>query len=40
MVAAGELGEVRVVQIEYAQDWFTERVDAPTAAVRACHQLR
>ena len=27
MVAAGELGEIRVVQIEYAQDWLTERVE-------------
>ncbi|TCS65399.1 putative dehydrogenase [Primorskyibacter sedentarius] len=24
MVAAGELGEIRVVQVEYAQDWLTE----------------
>jgi predicted dehydrogenase len=28
MVAAGELGEIRVVQAEYAQDWLTERVEA------------
>ena len=27
MVAAGELGEIRVVQIEYAQDWLTERLE-------------
>ncbi|MHA1553457.1 MAG: Gfo/Idh/MocA family protein [Alphaproteobacteria bacterium] len=27
MVAAGELGTVRVVQVEYAQDWLTERVE-------------
>ncbi|WP_116599020.1 Gfo/Idh/MocA family protein [Primorskyibacter marinus] len=24
MVAAGDLGEIRVVQVEYAQDWLTE----------------
>jgi predicted dehydrogenase len=24
MVAAGELGEIRLVQVEYAQDWLTE----------------
>ncbi|MEX0853566.1 MAG: Gfo/Idh/MocA family oxidoreductase, partial [Bauldia sp.] len=28
MVAAGELGELRVVQAEYAQDWLTERLEA------------
>ncbi|HVY20507.1 MAG TPA: Gfo/Idh/MocA family oxidoreductase [Bauldia sp.] len=28
MIAAGELGELRVVQAEYAQDWLTERVEA------------
>ncbi len=28
MIAAGELGEIRVVQAEYAQDWLTERVEA------------
>ncbi|PZR00198.1 MAG: oxidoreductase [Cereibacter sphaeroides] len=28
MVAAGELGEIRVVQVEYAQDWLTEAVEA------------
>jgi len=28
MVAAGELGEIRVVQVEYAQDWLTERLEA------------
>ncbi len=27
MVAAGELGEVRLVQAEYAQDWLTESVE-------------
>ncbi|HVZ14596.1 MAG TPA: Gfo/Idh/MocA family oxidoreductase [Bauldia sp.] len=27
MVAAGELGELRVVQAEYAQDWLTEAVE-------------
>jgi len=27
MVAAGELGELRVVQVEYPQDWMTEQVD-------------
>src|SRR5207249_10441328 len=26
--AAGELGEVRVVQVEYAQDWLAERLGA------------
>ena len=28
MVAAGELGELRLVQAEYAQDWLTERLEA------------
>ncbi len=28
MVAAGELGRIRLVQVEYAQDWLTERVEA------------
>ena len=28
MVRDGELGEIRVVQVEYAQDWLTERLEA------------
>jgi len=28
MVAAGELGEIRHVQAEYAQDWLSERLEA------------
>ncbi len=28
MVAAGELGDIRHVQAEYAQDWLTERLEA------------
>ncbi|MCX5570460.1 Gfo/Idh/MocA family protein [Kaistia nematophila] len=28
MVAAGELGEIRLVQAEYPQDWLTERAEA------------
>lgn len=28
MVAAGEIGRVRVVQVEYAQDWLTTRLEA------------
>ena len=28
MVAAGELGTLRVVQVEYPQDWLTERLEA------------
>ncbi len=28
MVAAGALGEIRVVQVEYAQDWLAERIEA------------
>jgi predicted dehydrogenase len=28
MIAAGELGELRLVQAEYAQDWLTERLEA------------
>jgi predicted dehydrogenase len=28
MVTAGHLGEIRVVQVEYPQDWLTERVEA------------
>jgi predicted dehydrogenase len=27
MVAAGDIGEVRVVQVEYAQDWLTEPLE-------------
>jgi predicted dehydrogenase len=27
MIASGEIGKVRVVQAEYAQDWLTERVE-------------
>ncbi|MPZ08759.1 MAG: gfo/Idh/MocA family oxidoreductase [Kiloniellaceae bacterium] len=27
MVAGGDLGQVRVVQVEYAQDWLTERLE-------------
>jgi predicted dehydrogenase len=28
MVAAGELGEIRLVHVEYAQDWLTTRLEA------------
>jgi predicted dehydrogenase len=28
MVAAGELGDIRLVQVEYAQDWLTTRLEA------------
>uniref|UniRef100_A0A2A4YVF0 Oxidoreductase n=1 Tax=OCS116 cluster bacterium TaxID=2030921 RepID=A0A2A4YVF0_9PROT len=28
MIAAGELGDIRMVQAEYAQDWLTEPTDA------------
>ena len=28
MIAAGELGELRVVQVEYAQDWLTTALEA------------
>src|SRR5713226_3397438 len=28
MIAAGELGRIRVVQVEYAQDWLTTAVEA------------
>jgi predicted dehydrogenase len=28
MVAAGDLGRIRLVQVEYAQDWLTEAVEA------------
>lgn len=27
MVAAGELGDIRLVQVEYPQDWLTERAE-------------
>ncbi len=27
MIAAGELGEIRVVQVEYAQDWLATRLE-------------
>ena len=28
MMAAGELGDIRVVHVEYVQDWLTERLEA------------
>ena len=28
MIAAGELGELRLVQVEYAQDWLTTALEA------------
>jgi predicted dehydrogenase len=28
MVAGGELGDIRVVQVEYAQDWLTDNLEA------------
>ena len=28
MIAAGELGEIRLVQVQYAQDWLTEPLEA------------
>lgn len=31
MIAAGELGDIRVVQAEYPQDWLTKRVEATGA---------
>lgn len=31
MVAAGDLGRIRVVQVEYPQDWLTEAVEATGA---------
>lgn len=31
MVAAGELGDLRVVQVEYAQDWLTEALETTGA---------
>lgn len=34
MVAKGVLGDLRVVQVEYAQDWLTEPVDSKQAAWR------
>jgi len=27
MVAAGELGDIRVIQVEYAQDWLTQKLE-------------
>jgi predicted dehydrogenase len=34
MVAAGDLGKLRVVQVEYAQDWLTEASESKQAAWR------
>ncbi len=34
MIAAGELGEIRVVHVEYLQDWLTEAVDNKQAEWR------
>lgn len=34
MVANGDLGKIRVVQVEYAQDWLTEESDNKQAAWR------
>lgn len=31
MIANGDLGDLRVVQVEYAQDWLTEAVGATGA---------
>ena len=31
MVAAGDLGDIRVVQVEYAQDWLTEAAESKQA---------
>jgi len=31
MIAAGELGDLRVVQVEYAQDWLTEALETTGA---------
>ena len=28
MIAAGDLGALRVVHVEYAQDWLTRRIEA------------
>ncbi|WP_258318166.1 Gfo/Idh/MocA family protein, partial [Escherichia coli] len=27
MIASGELGEIRLVQVEYAQDWLAEPIE-------------
>lgn len=35
MVTSGELGALRVVQVEYAQDWLTEKSEGKQAAWRA-----
>ncbi|HEN8736044.1 Gfo/Idh/MocA family oxidoreductase [Pseudomonas sp. A2] len=34
LVAAGAIGEVRVAQVEYAQEWLTELASSPQAAWR------
>lgn len=34
MIAAGELGDIRVVQVEYAQDWLSEHQDFKQAEWR------
>ncbi|SDF80871.1 Predicted dehydrogenase [Celeribacter baekdonensis] len=34
MVARGDLGQIRLVQVEYAQDWLTEAADSKQAAWR------
>lgn len=34
MIAAGELGDIRVVNVEYAQDWLTQEDDSKQAAWR------
>ncbi|SLN49812.1 Glucose--fructose oxidoreductase precursor [Pseudoruegeria aquimaris] len=34
MVAAGDLGEIRLVQVEYVQDWLTEHVENKQAEWR------
>jgi predicted dehydrogenase len=34
MIARGDLGKLRVVQVEYAQDWLTQASDAKQAAWR------
>ena len=35
LIASGKLGAIRIVQVEYAQDWLTEPSDGKQAAWRA-----
>ena len=40
MIAAGELGDVRLVQVEYAQDWLIDALEATVRSRRRGARIR